>query len=134
MLPCLEGWRYAQEQDLKKLTENYGLVFQDSYFETSPEALAAADAMVDQILNGNLGIYQISQISANGYALRHMLYHSGGVVFEELPFYGEDYSIGYQNYGSFIVREAAVVPVPAAIWLFLSGMFALTGVTWRKNR
>ena len=35
--------------------------------------------------------------------------------------------------GSFLVRETTVVPIPAAFWLFGSGVFGLVGIAGRKK-
>jgi hypothetical protein len=134
MLPggAFEGWRYAQEHDLRTLSENYGLPFQEVYYDTSPESLAAAERLVDQVMGGyHMAIYQES---AWVYRLRHVLYHDGGVMFEMLPHYNDDYGTPYPYYGSFIIREGTHVPLPAATWLFLTGLFALSGVGLRKSR
>jgi fumarate reductase subunit C len=36
-------------------------------------------------------------------------------------------------YGIFMVREATVVPVPAAVWLFASGLLGLVGIARRRK-
>lgn len=41
--------------------------------------------------------------------------------------------VGYSEYGSFLVKTS-VVPVPAAVWLFGSGLLGLTGLARRKVR
>ena len=40
---------------------------------------------------------------------------------------------GYPYIGSHLVREISEVPVPAALWLFASGLLSLVGISWRKN-
>lgn len=40
---------------------------------------------------------------------------------------------GYPFLGSHLVREVAVIPLPAAFWLFGSGLIALIGMVIRKN-
>lgn len=40
---------------------------------------------------------------------------------------------GYPYIGSHLVREITAVPVPAALWLFGSGLLSLIGVSRRKN-
>lgn len=37
------------------------------------------------------------------------------------------------NKGSFLIRDASVVPIPAAVWLFGSGLIGLIGVARRKT-
>ena len=53
--------------------------------------------------------------------------------------YGTEYDVtgltrtqGYDNIGVFMVRDYTVVPIPAAIWLFGSGLIALLGIARRK--
>lgn len=57
----------------------------------------------------------------------------------ESKLYGPDYrkwvtgrDEEYTNYGIFMVRDYSVVPVPAAVWLFASGLIGLVAVARRK--
>ena len=45
---------------------------------------------------------------------------------------GLDITTGYSNLGVFMVRDYTVVPVPAAVWLFASGLIGLAAVARRK--
>ena len=42
-------------------------------------------------------------------------------------------SLGYSTRGSFLVKDLSPVPVPAAAWLFGSGLLGLIGVARRKK-
>jgi len=57
----------------------------------------------------------------------------------ESKLYGPNYSEwvtsrdeAYTNYGVFMVRDYTVVPIPAAVWLFGTGLIALLAVARRK--
>ncbi len=41
---------------------------------------------------------------------------------------------GYNEIGSFLVRETTIVPAPAAVWLFASGLMGLFSVAKREAR
>jgi len=44
-----------------------------------------------------------------------------------------DNNVRNYNVVSYLVREVSAVPVPAAVWLFGSGLIGLVGVVRRKK-
>ena len=46
---------------------------------------------------------------------------------------GKTITSQYDNVGVFLVRDFTVVPIPAAIWLFGTGLIALLGIARRKS-
>jgi len=141
-----QGFRYAEFDDLNTLFQSAGIT-QTSY----GDPIAAGE--IEQVRN-LIYLTGPTTIKSNGLPMTEGLLNpfvtldgplSGDWIFKaELniidstqylasPSRGEPLfqSSSVSQYGSYLVRPA-VVPVPAAVWLFISGLIGLTAVVRRR--
>jgi len=156
----LFGYRYATGAEVTTLVDNWLGYSTGGYVNLSAaddaldplipilgDAYAAYEPNTDSLEGGNgtpgSGYHYVYGLTA---AVDESATQVWSAIIYDRPeswgtdFYSQDYSSldvsVYQGYlGSFLVRETAVstVPVPAAAWLFGSGLLGLIGVARHKN-
>ena len=137
-----EGWRYASSEEAINLWGNFGInlagsglgssvglntgivtatdFFGDTSAEYSSQNTGSAGLVSDSPASGMhtaMGAY-FNQPSNTSY------YYQDSIIF------GDD--THYLYYGSYLVQTSSV-PVPAAAWLFGSGLLGLIGLARRKS-
>ncbi len=135
-LEGFDGWRIANQAEIKSLViDHYNLPYQ-SIYSTAPEDFAAANDFITRL--GNTYAFFFNESS--GYIELGGMHNTDVVVFEALP-YGLDF---YYPNEFFLVRNAGpvatppspktlpAVPVPAAAWLFGSALLGLVGIKRKK--
>jgi len=128
MLPALDpggqydDWRYASEADINSLYEAYGLVGADYW-----NCYTCALDLQAQVYGGiKDGVY--TRDDSFVYWVRQLRPFEDGNLIDNFPQQNLDYA--HSDMGHFLVRTGAV-PVPAAIWLFASGLLGLIGLSRR---
>jgi hypothetical protein len=141
----LYGFRYATAYEVEQLYSNAGLEIRDYYDNTGND---------DEVMN-LINLMSFTQNNSTSY-------HAFGITGSECVEYGVDCNSGtdlvlsgfgingssmtFANpafgsvpsshasniYGHYLV-EVQAVPVPAAVWLFGSGLLALAGISRRKT-
>ncbi len=152
----LAGWQYASGQQFDALLLDQGLIA-DSGCPTGtsfcggvdPANHSAINSLVNLIgdtfelaynngvltSNANASLGLLSDASIDGSS--HYVGLLVGSYLSDTPYANTHYGDPQQNgssathIGSFLVRPS-VVPIPAAIWLFGSGLIGLTGISRRK--
>jgi hypothetical protein len=143
------GWQYATASQVDTLVTNFGgtpgpgICPEQSYCGWSVANNGVVDALLATFgdLAGvgdesiSLGIHE-----ANGGFRRHATWydnpiHSNSETMDFIATRGGEFSLGYAqgNAGSFLVTTLQPVPVPAALWLFGSGLLGLIGISRRKK-
>ena len=141
-----EGWRYANTSDFTQLWHNIlgnnptGLTH-TIHASSSSDLLPWIQVFGDTSTNENFWLnasYTIGFLdSAPGYTSRP---YSAAVYIDDTYsqhftdatygwYYGDNH---YSTVGSWLVRETSPVPIPAAVWLFGSGLIGLIGMASRK--
>jgi len=124
-----DGYRRATEAELNTLYTNFGLVsgpvnathleFINLFGETSNQS-GNAESFGYAASGGTLAsVYGLDFFFNNG--APNYSVETGGLLHNK--------SINFDGLGSFLVKP---VPVPAAIWLFGSGLLGLIGVSGKK--
>ena len=82
----------------------------------------------------DLNLSSITTISVHGFIYDHYLAGDFVADWDQIRIAGTEWNPENPNpgYGNALVRDISVVPVPAAIWLFASGLLGLTGLARRK--
>lgn len=137
----LNGWRYANEADFTSLAQAAGIP--TAYYDAAPGGTNAGF----EILNTFLGSGSINNESLAISAELSLMPGShilGGFISSQSIFLtasptaagqnGLNDEFSYERAGSALIRNTSVVPVPAAAWLFGSGLLGLVGVARRKVR
>ena len=144
-----EGWRYASGNEVSGFLDAFG-GDSDYYSGWSTQNNGLFDAVASLwgdtycAFNGcsfgdGYSLAITSDVAKLDYHYEVRLYDYSTYLFSATnddinigSFWQWDYSRHY-SYGSALVREASVVPVPAAIWLFGSGLLGLIGLAKRKK-
>ena len=141
-----EGWRFAYSHEVEALWSNLGVDLNTSISETSINSL---DPFVQEaaILLGNTSCelncsdYPYGTFGYTGTLLYSTIYGDLSLTMGAYQYMQESttYSTTYESThtaridtGSYLVR-ASVVPIPAAVWLFGSGLISLVGFARRKK-
>ena len=147
-----EGFRYATKNEMDSLFLAFDLPLDAAAHINSEPAGDPAILNFNSIMGETLddsGVYGtygiIGEVSTEG--AHHYLgvaydYYNGVNLYSTSTIYSSipddaiwddpTSSIDYGGIGSFLVRPA-VVPVPAAVWLFGSGLIGLIGLARHKN-
>ena len=143
----LNGWHSAAGvvQGADAMINDYGLTYTYTLSQTS-QVYTLEDTYLDyDTLSSIRGIYGLSGecgSSVSCFSSLSVVINNGTsvAVFQDEG-YGfdatllnpsiTDNSASHTNFGSYLVRTA-VVPIPAAIWLFGSGLIGLIGLARRK--
>jgi len=149
---ALEGWRYATESEIIGFFDAFGgdnnyydgwstqnnglfdkvsLVWGDTYCNMSHVSCELGDGYSLFLYDGNY--------SSDIYATEGLIFDRNG--YTDQPDYdwvvvSQSYisrDIAYTDHGSALVREVSSVPVPAAIWMFSSGLIGLVGLARCKK-
>ena len=148
----LQGWRFAQEDEVVTLLSNFGFPGYDysvSGSHSDPTLIASsvnalvgflgADTVSDRSsgnveYNGILGIIDGGNDTLGGFSA-YTIGISGNVEYVHYSAfccYDEPYYSDTTSY--FLVREStSTVPVPAAVWLLGSGLLGLIGIASRRK-
>ena len=144
-----EGWRYATYSEVSTM---FSVVF-NGYYDTSTlgYSSSASNAYANQLSDANtfLSLFDITENDSYTSGSALVTYtasygfvsgsdgalHLVGAYIEDTGYsevyrdffagYSPDYSYGWA--GVYMVRDTTVVPVPAAVWLFASGLIGLVG-------
>lgn len=140
-----EGWRYATNVEVGSLFTAFGLPL-----DANLTVAGLVDSAIVDFSNtmGNIMDPAVFSYGARGYIGEG----SGGNQYIAGAYYGISSGINFYtgpnlgsgatltppttasaNLGSYLVRDASVVPVPAAVWLFGSGLIGLAGIARRKK-
>ena len=139
-----EGFRYATDAEVQALWSNFGIDLSTG----APTSVAGADPNVEiaaGILGNTWNIYAFfdypfgaSGITANTGGTGHSAMGAyqtdfGFTTYETIgTITSSDTLTNIQPYGSYLVMGSPV-PVPAAVWLFGSGLLGLIGIMGRKK-
>ena len=143
----LDGWRYATASEFEDLATSAGIP--NTFFNSAPGGTHSGF----DLLKGLLGFvthtngkeytvaFSATSLSLGSHVLGGFIGPSA-TVFEIPDATSSPVSLskffpdGNPNYliGSALVRDVSAVPVPAAVWLFGSGMLGLIGFARRKAR
>ena len=142
------GWRYATNVEVENI---FGLLFEGYYNTNSGFSNSSDGAYADQSIDvdnfislfGITGINASADLSWGFYEDETTILRIFGVTdfFDGRTIvYGPDHALDYDGrrtngsglVGSYLVRET-VVPIPATVWLFGSGLIGLIGVARRKR-
>ena len=104
-------------------TRNLDLIENRIFYE-DVEAYSAYGFLGEQLRPGEIWIANINDQDYRGYSG----YDRVALHANTLPSFG---GAGYV--GSFLIRDTTVVPIPAAVWLFGSGLISLVGFARRKK-
>ncbi|MCW9057201.1 MAG: VPLPA-CTERM sorting domain-containing protein [Gammaproteobacteria bacterium] len=150
-----QGWRYATSADVMGL---FSVAF-DGYYDTntygyssSTEGAYADQAVDSAAFQALFGLTEVGSFSSTSglvnYTGSYGFFMDEGNVLRLMGTYQDNtgYIDVYRNYqagyraehaygwiGTYMVRDTTVVPVPAAVWLFGSGLIGLAGFARRKK-
>ena len=148
----LAGWRYATESEIIGLLDAFG---GDSSYYNSAGWSAQNNGLLDALapMWGDTLCAQTGCTPGQGiaYFLYDYPYTNGSVALGavndnetliesltqdlvDLPIAPVSRDYLQESVGSALVRNVSPVPVPAALWLFGSGLLSLIGVARRKTR
>ena len=140
-----EGWRYASQTEVQELTRNWGIPTRNTIVGGDPYDIPGfANFLGDTFsLESGLPMMGIPSIGVQGFVTLNsdLTVLSARYRTEDnrtettligFSFYDEsDFSY---NVGSWLVRDnASIVPIPASILLFGSGLLGLIGFASRKK-
>lgn len=137
----LDGWRYATPAEIESLTVAAGLP--TSFLSAAPGGTHSAFELLNTFLGS--GSNDNESIAIADSRARPTVHRLTGFIDTqlrfELPetgipsslFSGLDDGASNIRVGSALVRDVSVVPVPAAVWLFGSGLIGLVGLARRKK-
>jgi hypothetical protein len=138
-----DGWRYATLAETENLFMEFGLpITNTSESPISASTLSGITTMISYLGNtpgefsaeysGSLGLVDVS--SGSGSHLRVGALTTGygaSAVTESTVFETDSYGANY--FGHYLV-QLMPVPVPAAVWLFSTGLVGLITIARRKSR
>lgn len=147
----LKGWRFAEEDEVVGLLGNFGFPGYDYSVNGShsdPDLIDSSVNMLTSYLGDTVSSRSLGNVQYSG-VLGVIGGQGGGLNGFAAYTISIDENVEYTHYGSFccvedpmlnsttsyfLVRETpTTVPVPAAVWLFGSGLLGLVGFTWRKK-
>lgn len=143
-----EGWRYATNLEVASLFVSFGLPTDAHLSNVGP-----VDAAIVDFSNTMGNIMNDSNPTIFSYGARGFIGESNGTnMYQAGAYYATSSSTNIYvgpylgggsslvspsasrgDLGSYLVRDAAVVPIPAAVWLFGSGLLGLVGVARCKK-
>lgn len=140
----LYGYRYATADEVERLYLNAGLEIRDYYDATGndDEAMNLINFM-DFTMNNSTSFHtfgitgtQCIEYGRDCSSDTDLIVSGFGINGSSMTFANPDFSFiptdhASNIYGHYLV-EAQAVPVPAAVWLFGSGLLALVGISRRK--
>ena len=144
-----DGWRYATNLEVASLFTAFGLPLDAHLSVTGPVDTSIVNFAntMGNILNDANPIFSYGARGIIGESYGGNMYQAGAyyITSSQSNIYVGPYLGGGSstvsttgaslNLGSYLVREASIsaVPVPAAVWLFGSGLLGLIGVARRKK-
>jgi len=146
----LEGWRYATNTEVTSLWSNWGLDFVEDTFITIPgldPAVYSATDIIGDTFNNSFSGFTVGAVGMTSdlnpvnsdYKFIMGVYHVDHHPTQQLTAYmggsiNDTVHIDVANpmQGSYLVQVSSV-PVPAAAWLFGSGLIGLVGFARRKK-
>jgi hypothetical protein len=146
-----EGWRYATDEEVIALFEQFNIdlsVGAPAYQNNAPAPQGLIDivALLGNTLNeydssydyGVLGITADTRPTSDPAFAKNRMGAFHYSPSNEMYYNASDYeitSVDVANIylGSYLVADTTTVPVPAAAWLFGSGLLGLIGVARRKK-
>ena len=141
----LVGWRFATsaEFDTLMLHSNGGPYVEGSSNSTFT-AMESLIGLFGSTYAENSFAYAVGFVDSAGQSVAHarqfgyLAYadpslSEGYIRPDSETTWDKDFDESHQFVGSFVVRTSSVVPVPAAVWLFGSGLIGLVGFARRKQ-
>lgn len=138
----LMGWRYATASEFESLAIAAGIP--TAFIDAAPGGTHAGFEVLNSFLGSGSTDNSSIAISATTLASPTPTHSLGGFLDTQLTFlvpgvdpfslntkFGDQYAGSIL--GSALVREVSAVPIPAAVWLFGSGLLSLVGVARRKT-
>ena len=144
-----EGFRYASIAEVVDLWANFGIELKPhgsySLLGHDPKVVTATSFIGNIFCEGNCSYYPYGAWGmTNDLTGGNGNYRIMGAYHEQPPTSSEDRTryVGYSYdsptresdfFGHYLVLDTTVVPVPAAVWLFGSGLISLIGFARRKK-
>jgi len=135
-----DGWRYATSEEVITLWDQFGVDLSNPsswYSSTVDSGITMATGLLGDILapGRDIGVYGIAGSPSSAGFMDNMgawyIQDEPG-LYQNLSFVSQIEPTFEGYYGSYLVKTS-VVPVPAAVWLFGSGLLGLVGVARRKK-
>ena len=141
-----DGWRYAARYEVADLWLNFGIDFSGSDYGYYSGVVNPGIVQATSFL-GNIpddpAVHTYSLIGITGLRQSSTSHYILGAFYNAVDGYNVYHDIrdGYSLpdtgaaawYGHYLVKDASVVPVPAAVWMFGSGLLGLIGMARRKR-
>ena len=140
-----EGWRYATSTEVVELWNNFNIdLVSTPYHNTGPvnNDLIIATSFLGNILNEYSTVYSYGAlgITSDTNAANQLLRLGSFNIHVTSNYYETTEQGNYWDSsreslttGSYLVRHVTPVPIPAAIWLFFSGIIGLAALTKRQS-
>jgi len=140
-----EGWRYASQTEVQELTRNWGIPTYNRIVGGDPYDIPSFANYLGNTfgLEGGCACQGVPSIGVHGIAsldsdltVLYARYRTDDNWTETSLRGFLNLSESYMSYdvGSWLVRDSvSVVPLPASVWLFGSGLLGLAGLARRKK-